>query len=83
VERKENRDNALSLDDIIKEVREERKSAGQGTEGMKSASGTGIWKTEAFAQWKDELTEVEPEEEAVAASAVADDQEPQRMSRKT
>ena len=82
MERKENRDNALSLDDIIKEVREERKSAGQGTEGMKSASGTGIWKTEAFAQWKDELTEVEPEEEAIAASAVADDQEPQRKSRK-
>ena len=65
MERKQDQDNILSLDDIINEVKKEHTSSnGEQKTGASSKSGTGIWKTEAFAQWKDELTETE-EEEAV------------------
>lgn len=73
MERKQNQDKILSLDDIILEVRGE-KSSGDGSPetGATRASGTGIWKTEAFAQWKDELAETEiveePPQEKAAAS---------------
>ena len=83
MERKENRDETLSLDDIIKEVREERKSAGGETgEEKHASSGTGIWKTEAFAQWKDELTEVEQDETAVEEVPAPGTDKPKRNSRK-
>ena len=83
MERKENRDTTLSLDDIIKEVREERKSIGQESKDEKpSSSGTGIWKTEAFAQWKDELTEVEQDEDPVEGTPASDAEKPKRSGRK-
>ena len=60
MERKQDRDETLSLDDIISEVRGKTVPAGETEEN--AVSGTGIWKTEAFAQWKDQLTDAEVEE---------------------
>lgn len=65
MERKQDQDKILSLDDIINEVKGEKKSGDKDPEtGEKRASGTGIWKTEAFAQWKDELAETEVVEDS-------------------
>lgn len=70
MERKQNQDKILSLDDIINEVKDQKSS---GTEaGQKSVLGTGVWKTEAFAQWKDELTEAVEEDAEQAPSSNLD-----------
>lgn len=62
MEHKHDQDKVLSLEDIINEVKGEHASTNEASGAReKSVPGTGIWKTEAFAQWKDELTEAEEE----------------------
>ena len=85
MERKQNQDKILSIDDIINEVKGEKASNIQSAEaGEKTASSTGIWKTEAFAQWKDELAEAEVEEDSSqeADAAVQEVQEPLKSHKK-